>query len=71
MSKLIIIVGKNGFDPSHMRGEKKIVSEEKLNLEKLMKDGRFFSKCWGYISTLEKVKETLEHGGWVIFAKKK
>ena len=43
------------------------MDEEELNLVELINEGRFFSKCSAYISTLEGVKEILSCNGWIIF----
>ena len=68
MSKLIIIVGKNGLYPSHLSGGKEVKSEKELEIGELIRMGRFFSRCGGYISTVKGVREALKHSGWVKFA---
>lgn len=68
MLATIIERGNGGYP--YMRRGQKIINEDDLDLGELIKIGRFFSKCGGYISTMKGVSETLECNGWVIFKKK-
>lgn len=69
MPKSIIVKEKSFVYPNNRKGGRKIINEEELSLVELISKGRFFSKCCAYIPTVEGVKETLNHSGWIIFTK--
>ena len=71
MSGIIIIVGKDNHYPPHLTRGTEIVNEKEIDLNELIKAGRFFSRHGGCSSFVEGVTEAIKCDGWVIFAKKK